>query len=129
MKPNDYIIIIDEESPSQRVNRTGEKHSKRHTPSRTHQVAMLDVIDKVSNKKVKLKIDKDAEFDDKGVETKASRDKRIAKGEPPRKAYLASPDFFPLPTGMQAKINWVSLDDVTLTAIKAYDKGVRESRG
>jgi len=129
MRPNDYIIIIDEESPQQRVNHTGEKHSKRNAPSRTHYVAVLDEVKQVTGKKVKLKKDRDAEFEDNGDETEQSRAKRVAKNEPKRKAYLASPAFFPLPKGLQATINWVSLDDATLTAIKQYDKGVRESRG
>ena len=123
MKPNDYIIIIDEESPQQRVNRTGEKHSKRNHPSRTHSVAMLDAVDKVTGKKAKLKIDKDAEFDsDTGDETPQSRAKRVARGEPPRKAYRCPRDIFQLPRGMEATIRWVSLDSDTIKAIKKYDQ-------
>ena len=128
MKLNDHILIIDEESPLQRVNRIGEKHSKRHTPSRTHFVGILDEVVSVASKKVTLKNDTEAEFTDLGEETKKSRDKRVAKQEPARKAFIVSPTFFPLPKGMQAKINWVSIDEDTLTAIKAHDKGVREKR-
>jgi hypothetical protein len=130
MQPGDYIIIVEDESPAQRVLRTGEKVSKRRQPSREHKVAFIDTVDKVNNKKVNLKNDVDAEFSaDSGEEIKASRGKREKVKAPTRRAYLASPAFFPLPTGMQAKIGWVSLDETTLTAIKSYDKTVRASRG
>lgn len=120
MRSGDYIIIIDDESPAQRVERTREKTSKRHMPSRTHWVAHPDVVDKVTGGKVKLKIDTGAEFDTKGRETAASRSSRANRGEPTRKALLCPRDVFQLPRGMEATISWVSLDSATLAAIQRH---------
>jgi hypothetical protein len=120
MRTGDYILIIEDESPAQRVERTREKASKRKAPSRTHYVAHADVVDKVTNKKVKLKIDKTAEFDDKGTETAASRSGRANAGEPARKALICPRDVFQLPRGMEATVAWVSIDSATLAAIQRH---------
>jgi len=129
MKPNDYIIIIEDESPAQRIARTGEKHSKRNHPQRQHKVAFVDVVETVNGENVRLKNDKTAEFDNQGVETAASRSQRAARGEPTRRALIAPQNVFALPKGMQATIDWVSLDSQTLNALELYDRGVRQSRG
>lgn len=130
MRQGDTVIFIEDESPEQRATRKNNKRRKRVDQRIRSKVAHLDVVDKVTGKKVKFKKDKKADFDkDDGRELPDSRVKRERDGEPVRRAYICPPNAFPLPRGLQANIESIEIDEYTLDTIREYDKTVRESRG
>jgi len=128
MQPNDYIIIIEDETPQQRVARTGERFSKRRHPTREQLVGYPDVVASVSNGNVRLKTHKDAEFNSTGKETPSSRARRASQGKPTRRAYFCPQEVFQLPRGLQCTISWASIDTRTVDAIKAYHDAKMQGR-
>lgn len=110
LKQNDFVIMIHEETPSERSARKNERK-----PSVLHQrkqkVSFFDRVESVASKKVKLSADKHFEADGTGIETAASKAKSQAKGDKAIQAYVVLPEWFPTPFGLATPGTRIDIDE------------------
>lgn len=115
MKTGDWVLFVESETPEARAVRKGETLRKTHP--RPRRVGWIDKVKSVTNKKAKFEKDANAETDDTGKETAASRNKRATAGEPTREALVVDVSWFPSPFPVRPGMR-IDLDDGLVQAIR-----------
>lgn len=116
MKTGDFVLIVEEETPQERAQRTGKPVHKKH--QRKQKVAFFDRVKAIKSRRATFEADADAETTDAGRETAASRQKRQARGEPEREAVVVDPAWFKTPFGPPKVGTRIDIDEMTLARIK-----------
>lgn len=119
-QPNDKIILIDDESPEQHSARTGRKFGKRGSRPGA-KVGFIDRVISVTPVQVVCAGGFRCALD--GRELPGNAADRRNNGLPARRCLKIPPNAFPLPAGMQAKIDVISLDPATIEAFQRYTDG------